>query len=64
MTSLFRNPQSRPDPPPTPDPEAIPDVSPEASDTARRKIARRRGFPKTILAGALTPDVGKRTTLG
>lgn len=54
---------SKPKLPPPPDPIAIPEVGEETKDTALRRARGRKGFFRTILAGALAPERGQ-TTLG
>lgn len=55
---------SKPKLPPIPPAQAIPEVGPEAEDSAIRRARRRSGYFKTILAGALSPASGGKTTLG
>ncbi len=55
---------SKPKLPPPPDPQAIPEVGPEAEESAIRRARGRSGFFRTILAGALAPGGGGKTTLG
>ncbi len=63
MAGLFSKPKSV-KPPPVPAPPAIPEKAPEVGEEAIKKAGRRRGFPKTILTGALTPETGKKKFLG
>lgn len=51
-------------PPPIPPPPAIPQESPDTADQAIEKQRRKSGFEKTIVAGGLTPNTGKKITLG
>lgn len=47
-----------------PPPAAIPEVDEETGTAAQRAARKKSGFRKTILAGALTPQTGKKTLLG
>ena len=53
-------------PPPLPPPEAIPDQAQAdvAGDDAKKKIRKQQGFQRQMFTGNLTPNTGKRTTLG
>lgn len=55
---------SKPKPPPPPAPApTVMDAEP-AGDEAIAKQRRRSGYQKTMLTGALSPNTGKKTTLG
>ena len=46
-------------------PPAIPEEMPETEEGAMRKARRRKGFARTILTGALSPEMpGKKSLLG
>ena len=50
-------------PPPLPEPPPIAEV--EGAEAAKKKVRRRRGFERTIITGALTPEeTGKKRFLG
>jgi len=64
MSGLFAKPKA-PKMPPVPPPPAVPEAAPEAEEQAARRARRRSGFRKTILTGALEPEVtGKKRLLG
>ena len=56
----FLKPPESLEPPPLP---AIPEIE-EPGDATRRGARRRRGFRRTIITGALTPQTGKKVSLG
>jgi len=61
MGGMFSSPKSVKAPPPLP-PPPLPATEPEGEDITRKK--RPRGRAKTFLTGELTPETGKKTTLG
>lgn len=63
MGSLFTGP-STPNLPKPPEPGPIPVVGKEPAEEEARKVRKRRGFKKTLITGALTPETGKKSVLG
>ena len=63
-TASALRPGGAPDLPKLPDPVATPEVSAESEEATLKRIGQRRGFRKSILAGAVTPNTGKKTVLG
>lgn len=51
-------------PPQAPAPEAVPDTSQATGEEEAKRAMKRSGYQKTILTGSLTPNTGKRQTLG
>lgn len=51
-------------PPKVPDPAPMPVESTEPEDQAVKKARSRSGFQRTMITGGLTPQTGKKTTLG
>jgi len=59
MSGLFSRPKSV-KPPPIPPVEE----TEEPEEVAKKKAGRRRGYRRTIITGALTPETGKKQLLG
>ena len=51
-------------PPKPPAPPPVPQEAPQTGDQAIEKQRRKSGFEKTVMTGELTPNTGKKTTLG
>ena len=60
--NALKGPKIDPGTPPPPPP--LPKENTEAQDEAIAEEKKKSGYEKTIVAGNLTPNTGKRLTLG